>query len=40
MNYDEFKRIILSQDKSFVQHKIGYKMLISALDSFYTSEEL
>jgi len=38
MDYGEFKRVITSHGKSFVQHKVGYNMLISALDDFCTSE--
>ncbi len=34
ISYDEFKNIIVNQDKSFWQHKIGFKMLLIALDEF------
>ena len=34
IKYDDFKNIVLTQDKSFWQHKVGYKMLLSALDDF------
>lgn len=37
IKYDDFKKIVISQDKSFWQHKVGYKMLLAALDDFYSS---
>ncbi len=35
ISYDEFRTIVINQDKSFWQHKTGYKMLLAALDEFY-----
>ncbi|MCL2376518.1 MAG: NUDIX domain-containing protein [Defluviitaleaceae bacterium] len=32
ISFDEFKSIIASQDKSFWQHRVGYKMLLVALE--------
>lgn len=32
IGFDEFKSIIANQDESFWQHKVGYKMLIAALE--------
>ena len=32
IGYADFKQVLLSGDKSFFPHKIGYKMLLSALD--------
>ncbi|WP_346931256.1 NUDIX domain-containing protein [Clostridium sp.] len=37
ISYDEFKNIVMNQNKSFWQHKTGYKMLLIALDEFCNS---
>ena len=37
ISYDEFKNIVINQNKSFWQHKTGYKMLLIALDEFCNS---
>lgn len=37
ISYDEFKNIVMNQNKSFWQHKTGYKMLLIALDEFCKS---
>jgi hypothetical protein len=37
ISYDEFKNIIVNEDNSFWQHKVGYKMLLIALDEFLSS---
>ena len=34
ISYNDFKNIVITQDKTFWQHKIGYKMLLAALDDF------
>lgn len=34
IKYDDFKKIVINKDKSFWQHKVGYKMLLIALDEF------
>lgn len=36
--YEEFKNIVVSRDKSFWQHEVGYKMLLAALDVFCSSK--
>ena len=37
INYNEFKDIIMNQDESFWQHKIGYKMLLIVLEEYFRS---
>jgi 8-oxo-dGTP pyrophosphatase MutT (NUDIX family) len=32
--YDELKNIVINQDESFWQHKIGYKILLIALEEY------
>ncbi|MCL2702449.1 MAG: NUDIX domain-containing protein [Defluviitaleaceae bacterium] len=34
IKYEDFKKIVIERDKSFWQHKVGYKMLLAALDDF------
>ena len=34
VKYDDFKKIIHTQDESFWQHKVGYKLLLPSLDAF------
>jgi len=36
IKYDEFKNVVLTEDKSFWQHKLGYKMLLAALDNYFS----
>lgn len=38
ISYDEFKNIVVNQDKSFWQHKIAYKMLLIVLDEFCSNK--
>ncbi|WP_312371441.1 hypothetical protein [Lachnoclostridium sp.] len=37
ISYNEFKNIVMNQNKSFWQHRTGYKMLLIALDEFCNS---
>ena len=34
IKYTDFKNMIIEQDKSLWQHKVGYKMLLAALDDY------
>ncbi len=34
IKYDNFKKIVINKDRTFWQHKVGYKMLLEALDDF------
>ena len=34
IKYDDFRRIVISGDNSFLNYKVGYKMLLVALDDF------
>jgi len=37
ISFDELKNIIVNQDKSFWQHKVGFKMLLVALEEFLST---
>ena len=39
ISYDEFKKIVVNEDKSFWQHRTGYKMLLIALDELFNSHK-
>lgn len=34
IKYDDFRRIVISGDSSFLNYRVGYKMLLVALDDF------